>query len=227
MVCPLYLCMTPGEFRTTNNLPPYPGWMSCHFSPYGKGLSNLPREFPAKMMLVVDDLYPANGHEPHQIAQELLGIADRIDCILLDFQRPDVPLTKKIVDAIARTLPCPIGISQHYALPGHPVLIPPIPEDMAFPQYFENQQSSELWLEVTTSPLCLEISESGCIETEALDFDRPEHFCRDLLCHYKILQEDGRFVFLLWRKPEDIHALCEIVSPFGVTRAIGLLQEFL
>ena len=227
MVCPLYLCMTPGEFQTANTLPAYPGWMSCRFSPYGKGLSNLPKEFPTKMMLMVDDLYPANGHDPLQIAQELLGIADRIDCILLDFQRPDVPLTKEIVDAITRALPCPIGISQHYALPGHPVLIPPVPEDMPFTQYFNKWQSRELWLEVTTAPLCLEISENGCCEAEALNFDRPEYFCRELHCHYKILQKDDRFLFLFRRKPEDINAFCELVSPFGVTRAIGLRQEFM
>ena len=57
-----FLAMTAAEMQNSSQLPPKIAWMACHFSPYGLGLSNLPKELPSDSLLMVDDITP-----PHPI----------------------------------------------------------------------------------------------------------------------------------------------------------------
>ena len=50
-----YLAMTAGEIRGASVLPRRTGWLSCHFSPSGAGLSNLPVALPPGSLLILDD----------------------------------------------------------------------------------------------------------------------------------------------------------------------------
>ena len=63
-------------------------YMSLHFSPYGKGLSNLPNGIPKRSILLLDDSQEVTSHDPRLIAQQLEELANQHSpvAILLDFQ---------------------------------------------------------------------------------------------------------------------------------------------
>lgn len=77
MALPIYLAMTPWEMEH-RELPPRCGWMACHFSPYGQGLSNLPRVLPADSLVIVNDRIPPWGHDPKLMAQQLQEVIDTL-----------------------------------------------------------------------------------------------------------------------------------------------------
>ena len=59
-----FLAMTAAEMRNISVCPPKIAWMACHFSPYGLGLSNMPKDLPSNSLLIVDDYTPPSGHDP-------------------------------------------------------------------------------------------------------------------------------------------------------------------
>ena len=103
MALPLYLALTMAEFHNCSRLPEHAAWMACHYSPYGLGLSNLPRELPERGMLILNDRTPAQGHDPERILRQLTELAEILHYkyILLDFQRPDSPENAAVAKAIA------------------------------------------------------------------------------------------------------------------------------
>ena len=229
MGCPLYLAMTAAEFYAASPLPSHPAWMACHFSPYGQGLSNFPQRFLEDEMLILNDRIPVADHSADRISGELRELVEqfRIDRLLLDLQRPGNDQTKQIVKHIASTLPCSIGISHHYALAGCPVFVPPGAIDTSMEQYLYRWKGYEIWIEMTTEPLCLEINHSGCTEANwDITSDKPEHWDDNLCCHYRISTTTDRAQFLLYRTPEDIQKFADSLSPLGVVCGVGLYQEF-
>ena len=52
MAMDVFLAMTAAEICGNRNLPANLGWMACHFSPYGTGLSNLPKQLPPSSLLI-------------------------------------------------------------------------------------------------------------------------------------------------------------------------------
>ena len=68
-----FLAMTGAEMRNNSFLPEKIAWMACHFSPYGLGLSNLPRSLPPGSLLMVDDITPIGKHDPSIILDQLCG----------------------------------------------------------------------------------------------------------------------------------------------------------
>lgn len=79
MEIPLFLAMTAAEFRIAAEIPAHPAWMACHFSAYGTGISNLPRELPAGAMLMLNDRTPICGHDPEDVAKPLCDTAQRLE----------------------------------------------------------------------------------------------------------------------------------------------------
>ena len=75
-----FLAMTATEMYRNTSLPEKTAWMACHFSPYGLGLSNLPKELPPGSLLIVDDITPPHGHDPVFIAEQLIGCVDQFQC---------------------------------------------------------------------------------------------------------------------------------------------------
>lgn len=225
----LYLAMTAAEMRQCRQLPQYPAWMACHFSPYGTGLSNFPQTLPPHSLLIVNDRTPIYDHDAHLISEQLTELANQlqINGILLDFQRPDNPQTAQLVQTLTTTLPCPVGVSDIYAAEGsYPVFVPPPLPNVPLETHLAPWCNREIWLEAALLRQCITITEAGAAN-QVCDFSssNPTHFDEALFCHYQIETEPQRIRFLLSRTQDDLCKLLEHASVLGVTQAIGLYQE--
>jgi DNA-binding NarL/FixJ family response regulator len=69
-----FLAMTAAEIRNISVFPGKIAWMACHFSPFGLGLSNLPRALPVGSLLMVDDVTPPRRHDPVFIAEQISAV---------------------------------------------------------------------------------------------------------------------------------------------------------
>ena len=117
MVLPLYLAMTAAEIRANTDSPPNIGYMACHFSPYGTGLSNRPTHLPEGSILILNDRTPPCRHDPELIVRQLKALYEAIAPFgfLLDLQRPELQENSIIAKAITEALPCPVAVSDLYA----------------------------------------------------------------------------------------------------------------
>lgn len=230
MALPLYLAMTAAEFAGSETLPERIAWMACHFSCYGSGLSNLPQQLPTDSMVILNDRTPIHGHDPERIARQLGELLEslHLNCILLDFQRPDVQETADLVGVITETLPCPVGVSEPYAKASDaPVFLPPPPLHMALEDYLQAWQGRKIWLEFATEAETITVTAAGAQVVQHLPtsleppvFEEPRLHCR----YHTALQED-RAVFSLLRDKEHIAGLLEDAQALGVTKAVGLYQQ--
>ena len=75
-----YLALTAGELYGHPKMEEKIAYMACHFSPYGTGLSNLPKWLPENCMLTLNDRTPICGHDPALIAEELTKVIERWHC---------------------------------------------------------------------------------------------------------------------------------------------------
>ncbi len=227
MALPLYLAMTAGEMLGDFPLPRHLGYMACHFSPAGTGLSNVPQALPPGAMLLVDDWQGWNGHDRGQIIRELADTVDALQCgsVLLDFQRPGIVEVGTLAREVVRTLPCPVGVSEIYGKDlDCPIFLPPVPLDVPAAEYLVFWKGREIWLEAALDGTTLTLSPQGCSRSP-LDVFPQEGFCDPALhCHYQV-ETDENAHFSLWRSREDLDALLQEAEKWGVTRAVGLWQE--
>lgn len=226
MEIPLYLAMTATEFSSCDPLPQHPAWMSCRFSPSGKGLCNLPSTLPEGTLLIIDDQTPPAGHDAFLIRRQLEEILNLHRCagLLLDFQRPDSMETAEIAKTLL-SLPCPVCVSHLYAEdPSCPVFAPPCPLTTPMEQHLAPWQGREIWLEVALDRADYRIHKNGCqirpASQEALPF-----YDEKLFCHYGIRIEPEQILFTLERKRTDLDILLVSAAACGVTRTVGLFQE--
>lgn len=225
-----FLAMTSAEIAGNAVLPQKIAWMACHFSPYGTGLSNLPRTLPSGSLLMLDDSTPIRGHDPQRILDQLGETAQRLSCsgIILDFQRPDVEETTALTEVLTQGLPCPVAVSHFYAGAGScPVLLPPVPPSEPPEDYFATWQGREIWLELALDGMEIRVTEEGSVYTPLPFYFPPEDGFREesLCCHYRITEEPKAVKFLLWRTEEDMQALLKKAEALGATAAVGLYQE--
>ena len=229
MALPLYLAMTATEMRGNVPIPDKFAYMACHFSPYGTGLSNIPQALPSGSMLILNDRIPVCGHDKHLIANQLADLTDRCscECILLDFQRPDVKETAELAEFIFQTLSCPVGVSLPYAgKTDCPVFLPPVPPDVPIGEYLVPWGGREVWLEAALDGQVITVSESGSSTAPLFPWERPEEGQQDAVLHCRYLIHMGNDVrFTLFRTPENLDALLAEAETLGVTRAVGLWQE--
>lgn len=231
MAVDVFLAMTAAEICGNHSLNPHLGWMACHFSPYGTGLSNLPKQLPADSLLMVDDITPIRGHDPGRILEQLTVCAERFRCrgILLDFQRPDVEELFDLVQFLSQELPCPVAVSSFYADAATcAVCLPPVSPSEAPETWFSPWQGREIWLELALDAEEITITEQGSKSVPAPypgDF-HPEFHEEALCCHYRIQKDTDKIKFLLRRTKEDLFDLLNLGESFGVTTAVGLYQEF-
>lgn len=229
MALPLYLAMTAAEIRAKTALPSKLSWMACHFSPYGTGLSNLPRNLPEGTMLILNDRTPIHGHDRALITEELSALVTELRCdsVLLDFQRPGIEETAALANTIVTELPCPVGVSEQYARGlTCPVFLPPVPPDTPLAEHLRPWQDREIWLEAALAGQVITLTEAGSSATPLPHSASPEDGFRDdaLHCHYRIeVDESARFT--LFRTPQDLSELLEEAAQYEVTRAVGLYQE--
>lgn len=223
------LAMSAGEFFRHNPLPQALGWMACHFSPYGSGLSNLPTSLPDGALLILDDSTPIVAHDPERICRELLQTVQSHKCsaVLLDFERAPTPRAEAVVHEILRTLPCPVGVSSAYAaLRECAVFVPPVPPDVAIDTHLAPWRGREIWMEIVPSALTLTVTRSGCLREAGTPPLRGEAFFDErLCCHYAVRVMHDSLRFFLTRTASDLAELLARSEALGVTRAVGLYQE--
>ena len=225
-----FLAMTGAEMRNFPGCPQGICWMACHFSPYGLGLSNLPRALPTGSLLMVDDITPLHSHRGDIIAAQLEGAVKELGCagVLLDLQRPGCGEAAALACALAEALPCPVAVSDVYARElGCPVFLSAPPCHVPLAKHFAPWQGREIWLELSESPEVITVTADGaqmqplphCEDTEAGFRDEALH------CHYTIAVTETAAVFTLRRSREDLKDLLQEAEAFGVTTAVGLFQE--
>lgn len=225
-----FLAMTAAEMQNSSQLPAKVAWMACHFSPYGLGLSNLPKELPSDSLLMVDDITPPHGHDPGFIVGQLSQCVNAFHCcgILLDFQRSNCTETRAIAKHITQALPCPVVVSEYYA---HdldcPVFLPPVPPSVPVEEYLLPWKGRDIWLELGLGGEILTLTEQGCevISLPCPDWET-EGFSDDKLhCHYTIETTEESARFTLWRTRNDLVELLAEAAELGVVGAVGLYQE--
>ncbi len=226
MALPVYLAMTAADFSHSPVPPPRMAWMSCHFSPAGPGLSNLPEALLPGSVLMLDDSLPLQGHDPALVAATLGDLAERFSCagILLDFQRPPTEDARQVVRRVT-ALPWPVGVSWEHWQGSGGVFLPPPPPDCPLERYLSPWRGQKIWLEAALSARRIEVTAQGAKATEVWP---PEGVGRRLPgLHCRILQEAGPgwAAFTLWREPEDLDTLLNEAEKRGVKMALGLFQE--
>ncbi len=224
-----YLAMTGAEMGRTGNFPFPVAWMACHFSPYGLGLSNLPRQLPPGSIVMLDDITPIRGHDPRIIAEQLAACVEELGCcaVLLDFQRPGYSQAEAFAQALTKALPCPVCVSSLYAGSlSCPVLVPPAPCHLSLEAHLAPWKGREIWLELSREAEQITLTDRGaailpCPVPESEGF-REE----DMHCHYFIDCSETEARFTLWRTREDQTALLKEAEALGIPCAVGLYQEF-
>lgn len=227
-----YLAMTASEFGTYGANLPALAYMACHFSPYGRGLSNLPTRLPKDSMLILNDRIPIAGHDPILIREQLTQSLTALGCsrVLLDFQRPGEPETSRVVQALDKALPCPVGVSECYAGDfSGPVFLPPVPPDTPISDCLSPWAGREIWLEEAPEGLAFTVTSQGAKAEPLSPALFPENGRKDgnLHCHYRIRLRDDRADFSLWRTEGDLEALAREAEALGVTCRVGLWQDWL
>lgn len=227
MALPLYLAQTPAEMAG-NPLSENMVYMACHFSPGGKGLSNLPEKLPPGSILILDDSIPMDGHDPQQILGQLRELVSRYICdsLLLDFQRDNIPGQQELARVLCEGLPCPVGVSAVYARELNcPVFLAPVPPDKLLSEHLSSWSGREIWLEAALDGLSLTLTEAGCAAEMLWNYPEDGRLDEKLHCHYTIETAADSAIFRLWRTGPDLASLLSEAESLDVTRAIGLWQE--
>lgn len=222
MEIPIYLAMTAAEFRHTQPNRPI-AWMSCLFSPYGTGLTNLPESLPPESFLILSDRTPVYVHNPDIVAATLNEVANRLCCkgILLDFQNPPQPQSMDIVAAVVSQCGYPVGIPPTYAKDFTcPVFLAPGPLLQPIVEYIAPWSRREVWLEVSKQQQSYALTAQGCVPLEHIQQMPLPHTDTALACQYGLQSQSDRVAFTLRRAPDTLRQL-----PDQVTRLFGLYQE--
>lgn len=226
MVLPRYLAMTRTEFTACSSLPEPMAWMACHFSPYGTGLTNLPPALPKGSMVILNDRIPMAGHDPDTVLRQLRE--QEVDCLLLDLQRPPEPGSLDLARRLTRSLSCPVGVTAAYGKAlDCPLFLPPPPPDTPLAEYLAPWQRREVWLELSLEGMSCTVTEQGSQAGPLPQIPEAGHRDDTLLCHYRMTLSEAQAEFALWRTRKDLDDLLEQAKAHGVTKTVGLWQEFM
>lgn len=230
MVTSRYLAVTAAELPGVTQGSEKIAYMACHFSPYATGLSNMPSVLPKGSMLILNDRIPICGHDPHRIADQLENALDNLECdsILLDFQRPGSNETAVLCKLLCGRLPCPLGVSHHYAKSlDCPVFLPPPPPDMPLNEHIKPWEGRKIWLEAALEAVQLTVRADGC-HRSPLPYELPDGdtFIEEALhCRYQSEVTSDKVRFFLYRTIDQLDALLEEAGTLGIEKAIGLYQQ--
>ena len=226
----LYLAMTAGEFHSCRDLPSKIAWMACHFSPYGTGLTNLPRKLPPDSLLILNDRTPIRGHDPERILQILSELMNTHKCagLLLDLQQEGIPEMEVLVHQLS-ALPCPVAVSAPYAPDHTAIFLPPVPLLIPVGDYLAPWQGRDIWLDAALEALQITVTAAGATTTPlpARDLPALPHYDEELHLHYGLEVSPERSIFTLCRTRQDLSALLDAAKAHGVKNAVGLYQEFI
>jgi hypothetical protein len=221
-----YLAMTAAEFMSCGAPPPKLGWMACHFSPYGRGLSNIPKALPPSSMLILNDRIEPNGIDPELVATQLAQAVEALacNCVLLDLQRPGNDVTKVVAQAVCESITCPVAVSGIYAAALRcAVFLPPpdLREDPA--TYFAPWNDREIWLEVYDQWETADVREDGVqFDTQPLSVHNElPHFDTELNCRYGLQIRKDHALFTLRRGMEQWET-----TKYPITNLVALWQDY-
>ena len=230
MALPVYLAMTAAEIELCEAMPERIAWMACHFSPYGLGLSNIPRQLPQGSLLILNDRTPVQEHDPDLVAWQLAESVENLglEGVLLDFQRPENPQTEAIVRAVTQTLPCPVAVTEGYAQGvSCPVFLEAPRSYHRLKDRIRHWEGRELWLDASYSSGCVTVTESGSQYAPSPDF--PDHLPilreETLHCSYCVQKAEDTIIYYFRRTHDDLLALLDDAAELGITKAVGLYQE--
>lgn len=230
MVLPIYLAMTASEIRLCNHMPNHCSYMACHFSSYGRGLTNIPQQLPENSLLILNDRISPQWHDPMLVSYQLADAVNRLQPagLLLDMQRPFDTLTGEIVRAIAETVSCPKAVTLTYLENWNDaVLLSPVPPHILPEEYLRPWKGRDIWLEIDNMGVKLELGEKGCNISPLDTFTQElKHYDEKLCCHYNVELQDNLAVFSLQRSFQDTQNLLLKAIDNGVTLAIGLYQQW-
>ena len=226
MFSKVFLAQAGGE--TENGLPKKLAYMALHFSPYNKGLSNLPGDLPKGSILLLDDSTPPTNHDPQLIAEQLWQLTGQFSpvAVLLDFQRPVTEELNTMAAHLVKSLPCPVGVTESYARDLNcPVFLSPVPVNKGLEDYLKPWMKQGVYLEI--APDCVEITvtETGSTKTQILPVPGLPLIDERLHCHYQVEVSDGKAVFTLCRYKGDLVSLVQEAEKLGVLGCVGLYTE--
>ena len=229
MAIACYLAMTAAEMRMACQPSAHIAWMACHFSPYGTGLSNLPKALPSGSVLMLNDRTPIHGHDPEWIGKQLRQSVQNLGCrgVLLDFQRPEQKETAALVSYLVEKNAFPLAVSQSYGAElDCPILLPPVPLDMGLETYLMPWQGREIWLELALDGMEIFLTETGAVR-KPLEWAAQQSGQKEekLHCHYRAAVMEQQAQFHLWRTTEDLQDLLVQAQTLGVAAGVGLYQE--
>lgn len=219
-----YLAMTAEEIAACHVLPDHRAFMACHFSPYGQGLTMPPDRIASDMMLIINDRIPISGHDPGLISDQIYSLEPQ--SLLLDLQRAGLEETFRLVSVLSQSLSIPMAVSSQYAQDVTcPVFVSPVPPDIPAEEWLQPWQGREIWLDTTFTGIRYTLSDSRSIcvplPPVALSFkDNALH------THYEIREEGDHITVDFSRTAADQEELIDEAGQYGVTRAIGLYQEW-
>jgi len=225
-----YLAMTAAEIAENPSFSRGICWMACHFSPDGKGLTDLPPQLPEGAVLSLNDSIPIAGHDTDTVARQLEEALRKNRCtaLLLDFQRQGNEEAAALAEYLIRVLPCPVIVSEPYAQDlTAPVFLSPAAPSVPLRAHFARWQGREIWLELGMDGEEILLTQKGSAVTPLPRLLPMGDGHRDekLHCHYAIEQVPDGFRFTLWRTWEDLQALTQEAEALGVVGTIGLYQE--
>ena len=200
MVLPLYLAMTPLEFRPI---------------PHAAYLLLEPSEVPPGVLPVVTDRSSLDR-------QWLLHICQGREGVLLDFERP----ATTEVRAIIRDLPCPAAAPPGYADEG-PVFLPPAPLHVPMEEYLAPWKGREIWLEAAVQSQTIAVTAEGStVSPPCTNADLTDGFYSETLrCRFTQNFSENQAVFTIFDTPETLKMKFRHATNLGVTRFVGLYQE--
>lgn len=229
MAIACYLAMTAAEFSACDNLPAHIGWLACHFSPSGPGLSNLPRSLPPHSLLIIDDSTPFHHHQQELILRQLQDAISSLEvcAVMLDFQRSSSSDIQGLVSFLQKGLPCSVVAPPQYVSGDSPVFLPPCPLNLPLESHLAPYQGREIWLDAAPLPVQIAVNESGSTY-ETLPLSTPKDKLRwdsALCCNYHIDVQKDSIVFTLSRDSLAIQKWLQKAEELGVTAVVGLYQE--
>ena len=226
MFSQVFLAQTSREMANTQ--PKKLAYMALHFSPYSKGLSNIPSDLPKGSILLLDDSMQANNHDPEIVVEQLTELTHRLSptAILLDFQRPVTKELEVMADCIVKALPCPVGITEAYAKNfACPVFLPPPPVNQALADYLRPWEKQGVYLEIAPEALEITVTEAGSTSIQIPLFTGLSLEDKRLHCHYNVRVLGDKVVFTICRYKEDLGSMIQEAEHLAVLGCVGLYGE--
>lgn len=221
----LYLAMTAQELTLFSN-PALSAYMACHFSPYDPGLTNLPESITADSMVILNDRIPFLHHDCRLIASQLASLP--CESLLLDLQNTEPEQAKELITSVLSVVSVPVAVSEQYAVDCPcAVFLSTVDADRDPLASLNAWSGRDIWLDMSPGCVCYRIDSHGSRRTREKIFpDSPIHADPNLPCHYGITLTEAEAIFYIYRTWEDIARIMDQGKKMGISRCIGLHQEW-